>query len=129
MKVTPYRTLVCDIADRFTNGDHVSPQDLPPLSDDDLSIIINHDDGVGYDACRPGAYADLLNSAVLTTHNDRIMALGHALHQALTYEARDYLRGDVNTELAHRDEASSDLPDMPDTESASERDGAASVML
>lgn len=104
MPTTPYREIIVRLADHFTDGDHVHSQDLPQLTDDDLSVVLNHEDGIGFDACRPAAYADIYNSAVHLTRAAKLAALALCLDAAIQHEAREFVTADVNIELCNRSE-------------------------
>lgn len=106
---TPYQKLIWRIADGFTYDDSpIRPQDLPALTDDDMAVVLNHETGIGFDAARPIAYAEILNSSVYVTQIERDAALAQNLRAALTFEIRDFLCGDIDMELYHRSEPVAD---------------------
>lgn len=103
--LTALKTLVAALADSHEPGDSIRPADLRELTDDELAIVINHDDGIAYDAARPADWADILNSAVYVTHAERSAALATNLREALHFEVRTFLAAEVNTLLWERCEA------------------------
>lgn len=100
----PYQRLVRSLADAFTPGDSVHSRDIPALNDDQLSVVLNHETEIGFDAASPSDWADILNSTVHVTHEERLAALGRHLRDAINREALDWLAADIETELDHRSE-------------------------
>lgn len=114
---TAYRALVLQLSDAFdADYDHpISADELPALSDDQISVVILHDPSA-FETDRIHDYAQILNSAVHVTHEERVNALGVYLREALNREAREYLRHDVNAALYSRMDAHDSREAMPATE-------------
>jgi len=108
MSTAAYKALIAALADAFGEDAYVAPQDLRPISDDELAVLLNHEPDLAIDACRPAEYADILNGVNYTNDEERNSALGMSLRHSLTKEARDFLAEDVNTELWRRTEPKSD---------------------
>lgn len=120
---SPYQRLVREMADGFEPGDAIHARDIPALNDDQLSIVLNHENAIGFDAACPSEWADILNSSVHVTHLDRLMALGLRLREALNREALDMLAGDINIELWNRSEPSLADPTARAMDNAGHRAG------
>lgn len=101
---TPYQNLVRRLTDAFPACDDISPCDVPTLTDDDLAVILNHESGVGIDACEPAHWAEIFNSAVYVTKAEKDAALARIIRTALMREARNFLYSDINAELLRRNE-------------------------
>lgn len=99
-----FKQLVWRLADQFPDCDSIREQDLPTLTDDDLSVTLNYEPGMAFDAARPSAWADILNSAVYTSQERRDAALANCLRDALTFEIRSFVCSEVNVELAYREQ-------------------------
>lgn len=98
MQHTPFRRLVAELASHFAVGDTILSQDLPQLSDDDLSVALNNGNDLLTDGMDPSTYADLFNASH-TTFAERTVALGEALRADVLRVTREYLANEVNDAL------------------------------
>lgn len=103
-QLTAYKALLTALAEAAEHAglEVIAPADLRPITDDELAVLLNHEEGLAFDAARPAEYADILNGVLYTSDEDRNAALGLSLRHSLTHEARTYLVGEVNVELENR---------------------------
>lgn len=107
-QLSAYKALIGALADSFEPGDHIQARDLRALTDDEISVVLNHDESAGDDAYAPRVCAEIYNSVLYTTHAERVHALGKALDEGILMNVREFLARDVTTELWERQEATGD---------------------